>query len=415
MQATINMAQALLEQGKGLWEQDRYEEATRVLSRLLGLRAIPAETAERAQFYLADMQLAQGHYAKARRHLSAAIASGGSGDTHFMMACALDWDEQADPRRAYAHYRQAVTLEPGQPLYSSAYALMRIRQKSGRTKFDREALRRLRAAVAAEPEDPDIAYNYAAGLLQMGRHGEAEFALRRARKRWPGHPAFEELWQDYLEKNGLLPPRVKFPRGGPRLRVVPDDEPVILRFPNVGQASSLPVPDWQAGSLLYKDAPGRQTRSLPRNARAPRSLGANSRLTAVLRACAADDLARLARRLGLPPTIDTAEQRRHIRRALLDRQRLQSIVARLSPDGRRLMRTLSESNKPGARSVQVRLDGPATHTPHFVRTTSRPLEELRSAGLVFLVPQSASGSAGQLTVIPSDLRKLLRDVIDWPA
>ena len=34
MQATINMAQALLEHGHDLWEQDRYEEAIRVLSRV---------------------------------------------------------------------------------------------------------------------------------------------------------------------------------------------------------------------------------------------------------------------------------------------------------------------------------------------------------------------------------------------
>src|SRR5262245_19171252 len=130
MQAcTINMAQALLDHGRELWEQDRYEEANRVLSRLLSLRQLPVAVAERAQFYLGDMQLAQGHYSKARRHLAAAIGGGGGvGETHFLMACALEWDDEADVRAAYRHYRLAVQLEPGQPLYSSAYALMRIRR-----------------------------------------------------------------------------------------------------------------------------------------------------------------------------------------------------------------------------------------------------------------------------------------------
>ena len=182
MDATINMVHALLEQGRDLWEQDRYEEANRVLTRLLSFRSIPPRVAERAQFYLGDIRLAEGYYAKARRHLAAAIAAnGGNSDTHFLMACALDWDDEPNPRRAYRHYRRAVHLEPGQPLYSSAYALMRIRLRGNKKRtVDRDALRRLRNAFVAEPDDPDIVYNYVSGLMEMGRDPEAEIALHKS-------------------------------------------------------------------------------------------------------------------------------------------------------------------------------------------------------------------------------------------
>jgi tetratricopeptide (TPR) repeat protein len=233
MQASVHLAQALLDRGQALWEQDRHDEATRTLNRLLGLRVIPADVAERAQFLLGDIHLAQGHYGKARRHLAASIAGGtATGQTHFLLACAHDWDDDGDARQAYRHYRRAVELDPGQPLYSSAYALERLRRKTTASKYDRDALVRLRDAFAATPDDQDVVYNYVAGLIEMGRLGEAELALRRARKRWPDHPAFESVWNDFRTARGGAP-RPDAPRTAPALRVVSDDEPVILNFPAV--------------------------------------------------------------------------------------------------------------------------------------------------------------------------------------
>ncbi len=231
MQASIHLPQALLDRGQALWRQDRYDEATRVLNRLLGLRVIPPDVAERAQFLLGDIHLSQGHYGKARRHLAASIATGtATGETHFLLACAHDWDDDGDARQAYRHYRRAVELDPGQPLYSSAYALERLRRKTTASKYDRDALVRLRDAFAASPDDPDVVYNYVAGLIEMRRLGEAELALRRARKRWPDHPAFESVWNDFRIARGDAP-RPIAPQAAPTLRVVSDDEPVILHFP----------------------------------------------------------------------------------------------------------------------------------------------------------------------------------------
>ncbi len=238
MQASIHLGQALLDRGRALWEQDRHDEATQVLNRLLGLRVIPPDMAERAQFLLGDIHLAQGHYGKARRHLAASLATGtATGQTHFLLACAHDWDDDGDARQAYRHYRRAVELDPGQPLYSSAYALERLRRKTTASKYDREALVRLREAFSAAPDDADVVYNYVAGLIEMRRLGEAELALRRARKRWPDHPAFESVWRDLGVARGDTP-RPVAPWNTPRLRVVSDDGPVILHFPAAAVSSA---------------------------------------------------------------------------------------------------------------------------------------------------------------------------------
>ena len=382
---TINMAQALLERGRQLWEQDRYEEASGVLSRLLSLRVLSPEVAERAQFYLGDIQLALGYYSKARRHLAAAIGSGtASGETHFLMACALEWDDDSDFRTAYRHYRRAVELEPGQPLYSSAYALMRIRRKPEGSKFDREALRRLREAFFASPDDQDVVYNYAHGLMEMGRGFEAEIALRRARKRWPDHPAFEGLWHDYLVDRGILPKSSMHFAAGPRLRVVPNDEPTILPFP----ADRVTVRHGQPAPL-------------------------RTNLKAALATVGESDLSQIERALELPPLKDARRRRQEIRKALLNRQVLQSVLLRLSVGSRHLIQVLNtEGGNAEIKRLRLRVDGPAEQRPHFGRRQpARPLDELRRVGLVYLAGETPGQSKPDRAMIPSDLGKLLRKVM----
>jgi tetratricopeptide (TPR) repeat protein len=382
---TINMAQALLERGRQLWEQDRYEEASGTLSRLLSLKVLSPEVAERAQFYLGDIQLAQGYYSKARRHLAAAIGCGSaSGETHFLMACALEWDDDSDFRHAYRHYRRAVELEPGQPLYSSAYALMRIRRKPDGSKFDREALRRLREAFSASPDDPDVVYNYAHGLMEMGRDLEAEIALRRARKRWPDHPAFEGLWHDYLVQRGILPKSATHAAAGPRLRIADVDEPSILPFP----ADRIAVRKGQP-------APSRLN------------------LTTALAAAGESDLSQIERTLELPRHKNARKRRQEIRKALLNRQVLQSVLPRLSVGSRHLIQVLSnEGGSAEIKRLRLRVDGPSERRPHFGRRRpARPLDELRRAGLVYLDGETSGKSRPDRVMIPADLGKLLREVM----
>jgi tetratricopeptide (TPR) repeat protein len=383
---TINMAQALLDRGRHLWEQDRYDEASNLLARLLALRVLAPEIAERAQFYLGDIQLTQGSYSKARRHLAAAIGSGSaSGETHFLMACALEWDDDADFRHAYRHYRRAVELEPGQPLYSSAYALMRIRRKPDGSKFDREALRRLRHAFAASPDDPDVVYNYAHGLMQMSREAEAEIALRRARKQWPGHPAFEELWHDYLVQRGILPKPAFRVASGPRLRLADESEPTILPFP--------------ADRIAERKDPSAPPRP---------------NLKSALAALGEADLSKIERKLELPPRTTVARRRQEIRKALLNPQVLQSVWLGLSVGSRHLIQVLTnEGGRAEIKRLRLRVDGPAEpHGPHFGRRrAARPLDELRQAGLIYFDGETPGQSKPDRVLIPADLGKLLRGVM----
>ena len=388
MQATtINMAQALLDRGKELWEQDRYEAASGVLSRLLSLRMISPEIAERAQFYLGDIQLAQGQYSKARRHLSAAIGSGtATGETHFLMACALEWDDESDPVHAYRHYRRAVELEPGQPLYSSAYALMRIRRKPDGSKFDREALRRLRAAFAAAPDDPDVVYNYAFGLVQMGRDREAEIAIRRARKRWHDHPAFEGLWFDFLSGRGVLPRALQPNDRTPQLRLVSDDEPVILKFP---VSATAPPP--------------------------PRALRPRARLKTALASLDEKQVRDLSLKLELLENGDEQFLRDQIDRTLRNPQYLRSMFGRLSVGSRHLIQVLTNAGgSADVKELRLRVDAASKLAgPHWSkrRMPPSPLDELRQHGLVYLTTQSSEQDTTDVVMIPSDLRKLLREVL----
>jgi tetratricopeptide (TPR) repeat protein len=388
MQAsTINMAQALLDRGRKLWEQDRYEEASHLLSRLLGLRELSVDVAERAQFYLGDIQLAQGHYAKARRHLAAAIGSGiGIGETHFLMACALEWDDESDAQAAYRHYRKAVELEPGQPLYSSAYALMRIHRRPDRSKYDREALRRLRSAFAASPDDQDIVYNYAFGLLEMGRRGEAHIVLRRARKRWPEHPAFEGLWFEFLADQGILPRAQAASGQSVRLRVLPNDEPIILKFPA----------------------------SEPR-IHAVRPVHLRTTLRTALASLNARQVRDISRNLALSDASDAARLRSEISLSLKDSQRLQSLLARLSVGSRHLIQVLTNAGGSIAKKeLRLRVDAPTERQgPHWPRRRRAitPLDELRQYGLVYLAKQNTDADMPDTVMIPSDLRKLLREAL----
>jgi tetratricopeptide (TPR) repeat protein len=388
MQAsTINMAQALLDRGRGLWEQDRYDEANRVLSRLLSLRAIPADVAERAQFYLGDIQLAQGHYSKARRHLAAAIGSGvGVGETHFLMACALEWDDESDAQAAYTHYRKAVQLDPGQPLYSSAYALMRIKRRPHRAKFDREALTRLRSAFAASPDDVDIVYNYALGLLEMKRLGEAQMVLRRARKRWPEHPAFEGLWFDFLAEHGSVPRPEAAPELKLKVRVASKGGPVILKFPVRDVASTA------------RPAPGRR-----------------SGVKSVLASFDAAAVREISHNLKLTERADIDMMRSDIARSLRDRDQLREVCSRLSSAGQDLLQLLAKAGGCAERrQLILRLDGPSrARGPHWARKQppTSPIDELRRHGLVFIASASRERPDSETVIIPSDLRRLLREIV----
>ena len=384
MQHIINLAEGLLKQGRELWEQDRYDEATGALTRLLGLKGIPTDIAERAQFYLGDMHLAQGYYQKARRHLTAALATGtGTGEVHFLMACALDWEDHSNLQQAYRHYRRAAELDPGQPLYVSAYAMTRLRRNGTKARADRKSLQLLRQAFAAAPDDPDVVYNYVSGLLEMNRYKELELPLQRARKQWPGHPAFEELWFELLGQRGIAPRTIKIQRRENE-RPDHDKDPVILRFP----------------------AP-------PRKRLANKSLRPNARLKSALQVLTAKEIGEIGTKLGLNIDGNMAAQRDRIRDTLADDISLRTLVSHLSVRAKKLFQTIvNAGGKLESTRFEVRKDGKTGHQPHVVgRLSVRPIDELRQMGLVYYANPTAGPSKVQLAIVPSDMRRTVRGIL----
>lgn len=387
MVAAISMSQSLLDRGEDLWQQERFAEAGVVLRRLLGFRYLPHHVAERAQFYLADMALSEGQYAKARRHLAAALVRNDrSAEYHFLMACALDWDDGSDPQQVSYHYRRALELEPGQPLYSSAYALRRLRTETLAEPARTEVRQRLSCAFSAEPDDPDVVYNYVAGLLELGGHPlEAELALRRALRRWPDVAAFHELWH----------------RGGGRpwerddgATETPLPTPTILRFP---------VP------------------RTPAPARPPAARSA-ARLRTALARCNAAQLRAIAQTLGLDTTRSVAASRDAIGRLLLDAGSLREVVRRLSPDSREIAQVLVGRTRDATKRFRVRVDGAETARPHLFSLQHRTgLDALCAAGLAFPRPVRLTRSAKLAApadelgyFVPADLQPLLAELLTEP-
>src|SRR5262245_10971835 len=98
MSRTLNLADRLLAMGRLFQDMGRNHDAYRVLSRLTGLRDLPARTAEEAQLCLAQIYLDRQKYKQARRHLAAAISlRPDNARSHYLMATALDFDDEGDP------------------------------------------------------------------------------------------------------------------------------------------------------------------------------------------------------------------------------------------------------------------------------------------------------------------------------
>ena len=94
----LNLVDGLLAQGRRLHEAGQFSEAALLLRKLVAFQQLPAEIAEEAQSRLADIQFRQGQFARARRHLRAAIAhQPTNADYYHRLAVALEEDPSADP------------------------------------------------------------------------------------------------------------------------------------------------------------------------------------------------------------------------------------------------------------------------------------------------------------------------------
>jgi tetratricopeptide (TPR) repeat protein len=192
MSRTLNLIRRLMARGRKLHKLGVDQDALRTLRRLAGLGELPAGVAEEVQRRLAQLLLKQRKYAHARRHLAALLHHQPENPHyHYLMARAVEKDERAEPKRALAHYRQALAIEPRHPRYLTDFGLTALR--AGRV---REGLQSLRHALELAPDDAGVVGKAVEGLAQRGRYREALRVLRAALFRNPRQPRFRRLWND---------------------------------------------------------------------------------------------------------------------------------------------------------------------------------------------------------------------------
>jgi tetratricopeptide (TPR) repeat protein len=193
MSMTLNLVDRLLSMGRNYQSLGRNQDALRILTRLAGLREVPADVAEETQFRLAQLHFLRRKYPRVRRHLTAALAhQPESARYHCLMAAALAADARSDGQRALEHYRKSLEVEPNQPACLSELGLLALRL--GRTE---EGLSSLRRAAQLAPDDVIVLERVVKALEDEDRSEEARVILRTALFRSPKSAGIRRLWNDF--------------------------------------------------------------------------------------------------------------------------------------------------------------------------------------------------------------------------
>jgi tetratricopeptide (TPR) repeat protein len=222
MHVTINLFDHLLETGRRYQEVGRHQDAVRVLTRLSSFRQVPAEVAEEAQARLGELHLKRRKFARARRHLTAALRHRpNEARYHHLMGRACQEEDRGDLERATKHYRRSLELDALAVPCLVDFGLLAIRL--GR---HQEGLARLREAVALAPDDPTVTAKLVKGLRHLGQPDEARAEVRAALFRNSRDPRFRRLWNEYQFRE------LRQKQQARRHHAADDanDEPVLLPF-----------------------------------------------------------------------------------------------------------------------------------------------------------------------------------------
>jgi tetratricopeptide (TPR) repeat protein len=213
MSRTLNLCNHLLAQGRKFHTLGIEHRALRILRSLLRLREVPADVAEETQVRLAELLLKQRKFARARRHLAAALThQEDNGQYHHLMACAIEDDRQGEPARALEHYRRCVQLDPENPYYHADAGVFALSHGHAD-----EGLGWLRRAVELAPEDVEVVGQVVRGLQDAGQTEEARQTARAALFRNSRDRRFRQLWNDFrfqeLHRRQQQQSRQRFIRG----------------------------------------------------------------------------------------------------------------------------------------------------------------------------------------------------------
>jgi Flp pilus assembly protein TadD len=194
---------------------------------------VPAEIAEEAQARLGEIQLRRRKYARARRHLVAALRhKPDNARYHFLLGQACREDDCGNLERAARHFRRSLELDANQVPCLLEYGLLAIRL--GRSE---EGLARLREASEQAPGDPDVTKKVVKGLRHLGRPDDARSELLAALFRNPRDPRFRRLWNDYRFREAR-----RQQINGCEVNDGDDDVPMLLKFVRRDGAQELAGP-----------------------------------------------------------------------------------------------------------------------------------------------------------------------------
>ena len=243
MSRTLNLVAQLLTRGRKLHQLGVENEALRTFGQLARLRDLESEVAEEVQSRLAEILLRRGKFRLARRHLAAALAHQPENPHyHHLMATAIEADVQSDPKRALAHWRRALQLDPTDARYLSDFGLLAVREGECE-----EGLTALRHAHQLAGDDPAVLGKLSEGLCQAGLAEEARTILRAALFRNPRDLAVRQLWDDFQFRQ-LQEQQQAARRLG--LANEADDEPALLPFVRPApEAANAP----SGGRLIRRD------------------------------------------------------------------------------------------------------------------------------------------------------------------
>lgn len=223
MSRTLDLADQLLSIGRTLHQHGQHKRAARMFAALTGLHGIPSDIAEEAHLHLAEIDLELGRPREARRHLAAAIARQPERSQYqYLMAVAIEEDEDCDQARAEGYYRRALAHDPDNAEILCDYAHYALHQ--GRS---RRAVVALQRVAALAPDNPDLLGRVAQGLRRAHKADEARQLLRAALFRNPHDRRFRELWATHQFDMLHEAQQPAQPNGA----TVRGTEPVILRLP----------------------------------------------------------------------------------------------------------------------------------------------------------------------------------------
>ena len=193
MGKTLKFLDHLLRMAHDLERLGQNQQAARLLTQLLTFRDLPGDVAEETRVRLAELHLKSGEFKKARRQLTAAVsAQPENAHVHYVMATAVEDDDECDPRRALGHYRRCLQLDPDNAEYLCDFGNLAL------TVGDvDEGLKSLRRAGELAADNIDILRRVVKGLSDVGKIDEAKRLLRIALFRNPRDRRFRDLWAQH--------------------------------------------------------------------------------------------------------------------------------------------------------------------------------------------------------------------------